>query len=244
MEDVKNIKTVGILGGMGPEATVDLMRRIIAHTSAEDDIDHVHCLVDQNPQVPSRIKVLLEGGNVSPGPCMSGMAKGLERGGADFLCIACNTAHNWYGEIADAVSVPVLNMIEIAARDAAGSLKIQSKPASLHRAGILASPAVRLTGLYEAPCHANGLEAIYADPDFEGELLGVIRAIKSGDTGENIRKRLAAVVRHMEEKGADVLIVACTELGVVGLDANVPLVDAADALAMEIVQKAGGKLMP
>lgn len=60
-------KTAGILGGMGPEATVDLMRRIIAHTDARDDVDHVRCIVDNNPKVPSRIKALLEGDGISPG---------------------------------------------------------------------------------------------------------------------------------------------------------------------------------
>ena len=84
----------GILGGMGPEATVDLMHRIIAHTDARDDIDHVRCIVDNNPKVPSRIKALLEGGGESPAPCMADMGRRLEAWGADFLCIACNTAHN------------------------------------------------------------------------------------------------------------------------------------------------------
>ena len=64
-------KIAGIIGGMGPEATVDLMQRVIHFTKAKDDIDHVHCVVDNNPQVPSRIKALLEGGGVSPGPCMA-----------------------------------------------------------------------------------------------------------------------------------------------------------------------------
>ena len=143
-------KTAGILGGMGPEATVDLMRRIIAHTDARDDADHVRCIVDNNPKVPSRIKALLEGGGVSPGPCLADMARRLEAWGADFLCMACNTAHNYYGEVRAAVGIPVLNMVELTARAA-------SELAPGGAAGILASPAVRLTGLYEGPCAALGL---------------------------------------------------------------------------------------
>lgn len=109
-------KTAGILGGMGPEATVDLMRRIIAHTDARDDVDHVRCIVDNNPKVPSRIKALLEGDGISPGPCLADMARRLEAWGADFLCMACNTAHMYYGEVKAAVTIPALNMIELAAR--------------------------------------------------------------------------------------------------------------------------------
>ncbi|RLB91348.1 MAG: aspartate racemase RacD, partial [Deltaproteobacteria bacterium] len=85
-------KIVGILGGMGPEATVDLMQRIISLTPALDDIDHIRCIVDNNPKVPSRIKAIIEGDGEDPGPCMADMGRRLESWGADFLVIACNTA--------------------------------------------------------------------------------------------------------------------------------------------------------
>ncbi len=227
------MRTCGILGGMGPEATIDLMRRIVAHTRAQDDADHVHCLVDNNPQVPSRIKVLLEGGTVSPGPCMAAMGRGLEAQGADFLCIACNTAHNWRDEVARAVNIPVLDMIALAAAEAA-------RRAPKARAGILASPAVRLTGRYEAPCRGQGLEPVFADEAEEARLLGVIRAIKAGRTGDDVRADLKRVVENVLNKGAGVLIAACTELGVIGVEAPVPVVDAADALAAAIVLEGAG----
>ncbi|WP_301204579.1 aspartate/glutamate racemase family protein [uncultured Desulfovibrio sp.] len=227
------MRTCGILGGMGPEATIDLMRRIVAHTRAQDDADHVHCLVDNNPQVPSRIKVLLEGGTVSPGPCMAAMGRGLEAQGADFLCIACNTAHNWRDEVARAVNIPVLDMIALAAAEAA-------RRAPKARAGSLASPAVRLTGLYEAPCRGQGLEPVFADEAEEARLLGVIRAIKAGRTGDDVRADLKRVVENVLNKGAGVLIAACTELGVIGVEAPVPVVDAADALAAAIVLEGAG----
>ncbi len=227
------MRTCGILGGMGPEATIDLMRRIVAHTRAQDDADHVHCLVDNNPQVPSRIKVLLEGGTVSPGPCTAAMGRGLEAQGADFLCIACNTAHNWRDEVVRAVNIPGLDMIALAVAAAA-------RRAPKARAGILASPAVRLTGLYEAPCRGQGLEPVFADEAEEARLLGVIRAIKAGRTGDDVRADLKRVVENVLNKGAGVLIAACTELGVIGVEAPVPVVDAADALAAAIVLEGAG----
>lgn len=229
------MRTCGILGGMGPEATIDLMHRVVAHTRAGDDADHVHLLVDNNPQVPSRIKVLLEGGDVSPGPCLAGMARGLEAQGADFLCIACNTAHNWLGEVAKAVNIPVLDMVALATAEAA-------RHAPGGKVGILASPAVRLTRLYEEPCKSFGVEPLFADPGEEARLLGVIRAVKAGHTDEAVRADLARVVEHMRAKGADVLIAACTELGVLGVEAPVPVVDAADALACAIVRLGGAAL--
>lgn len=241
MAEARTVKTAGIIGGMGPEATIDLMRRIVAHTKAGDDADHVHCLVDQNPKIPSRIKVLLEGGDVSPGPCMAGMAKRLEEGGADFLCIPCNTAHNWYGEVAASVQVPVLNIIEIASE--AASEKLGGLQSVRSKVGILASPAVRLTHLYEEPCSKNGLVPLYADKDMENQLLEIIKRVKAGDAGAKTQEMYAEVVRHMEKRGAQALIVACTELGILDINTSLPVVDAADALAVAIVREAGAELV-
>ena len=106
-------KTVGIIGGMGPEATVDLMQRIIRLTPARDDIDHIRCIVDNNPKVPSRIKAIIEKTGEDPGPCMADMGRRLENAGADFLVIACNTAHYYYDAVQKAVSIPVINLIEL-----------------------------------------------------------------------------------------------------------------------------------
>ena len=102
---------VGILGGMGPEATVDLMRRVIAATPARDDCDHLHMIVDCNPDVPSRIAALVEGTGENPAPELARMAQRLETAGAGMLAIACNTAHAYADDIRAAVSVRLATVI-------------------------------------------------------------------------------------------------------------------------------------
>src|SRR5258707_1358760 len=86
-------RVVGIIGGMGPEATVDLMRRVIAKTPADDDQDHVHLIVESNPKIPSRIAHLIDGTGTDPTPELIRIAVNLQRAGADALAIPCNTAH-------------------------------------------------------------------------------------------------------------------------------------------------------
>ena len=135
----KNEKIVGIIGGMGPEATVDLMQRIIRLTPALDDIDHIRCIVDNNPKVPSRIKAIIEGDGEDPSPCMADMGRRLETFGADFLVIACNTAHYYYAAVQKAVNIPVINMIDIVSHHVKTNFPEQDK------IGILASPAVAMT---------------------------------------------------------------------------------------------------
>jgi aspartate racemase len=230
----KQEKVAGILGGMGPEATVDLMRRIIRNTPAEDDIDHIRCIVDNNPKVPSRIKALIEGTGENPAPAMADMARRLEAWGADFLCIACNTAHNYYQDICKAVDIPVLNMVNLTVDEA-----MEADPAT-GAIGILASPAVRITRLYEKALTRRGIETVYTDPEVEEALLDIIRRVKKGDTGREVRQALAAVVCNLRGKGVRTAIVACTELGVImeGETYEITMVDAAEVLAKAVVRQA------
>ena len=232
---MKEERVVGILGGMGPEATVDLMRRIIANTDAKDDMDHIRCIVDNNPKVPSRIKALFEGGGESPAPSMVDMAKRLEAWGAECLAIACNTAHHYYPDVQRAVAIPVLNMIELTAVQA-----VRQNP-GCKRVGILATPATRLTRLYSDVLDTLGVETVYPEPEFENRLLQVIKAVKAGDTGVQIRREFAEIVASLGKNRVDVAIIGCTELGIICEEYPIPVIDAAEVLARELIQFARGK---
>ncbi len=229
-------KIVGILGGMGPEATVDLMQRIIRLTPATDDIDHIRCIVDNNPKVPSRIKAIIEGDGEDPGPCMADMGKRLETWGADFLVIPCNTAHFYYDAVNQAVSIPVLHLIDLVVE------KVKKTYPQSQRVGILASPAIRITGLYQKRLAPLGIEPVYPDQKHQEILFKVIKDVKAGNTGEDVLERYKAVCRNLMSRQAGHAIVACTELS--ALEGPLPMdtMDAAELLAMEIVDVIkGGK---
>lgn len=223
-------KVVGILGGMGPEATIDLMSRIIRLTPARDDIDHIRCIVDNNPKVPSRIKAIIEGTGESPAPCMAAMARNLEASGADFLVIPCNTAHYYHRDVQDAVRVPVINLIELTVEAVLSSFP------DVKKIGLLASPAVRMTGLYENVLSPMGLEVVYPLRMDEERLFSVIRDVKAGAADSKTREVLAEIVAGVRAAGAEVGVIACTELSVVNDVAfPLPMFDASDILAREIV---------
>jgi aspartate racemase len=225
-------KIVGILGGMGPEATVDLMQRIIRLTPALDDADHIRCIVDNNPKVPSRIKAIIEGDGEDPGPCMADMGRRLETWGADFLAIACNTAHYYYDAVQQAVSIPVINLIDLVADHVNDNFPNQRK------IGILASPAVSMTGLYTQRFSRLGIEDVWPEPDHQASLLSIIRAIKKGNTGSNVRDDYKRVCQNLMQRGAEIALIACTELSALGGDLPLKSLDAAEILAMEIVRVA------
>lgn len=227
-------KVAGIIGGMGPEATVDLMARVIRATPALDDADHIRLLVDNNPKVPSRIKALIDGTGESPAPCLAEMARKLEAWGADFLAIPCNTAHHYYADVCAAVKIPVLNMIELTAG------RVARENPGIRTVGILAAVAVLKTGLYEKAFGRRGVGVAYPPADAQSRLMAAIRTIKTGRYGAEEMGALKAAADRLAAENAQVLIVACTELSVIGhaLDPGIRIYDASQVLAEEIVKQA------
>ncbi|MGM0535873.1 MAG: aspartate/glutamate racemase family protein [Pseudomonadota bacterium] len=225
---------VGVLGGMGPDATVAFMQRVIDATPAEDDVDHVHLLVDNNPKVPSRIKALIDGDGENPGPAIADMARRLEQAGAAFLVMPCNTAHHYWQYAQDAVAIPVWHIVELTLDTIACRI-----PGA--RVGMLCSPALRRIGLYEGVAEARGLSLVY--PDDEEAVLEVIRAVKRGEGRDpDTLALLARAADNLKARGADVLVLACTELSVIddALDGSLPVVDSVRVLAEQVVAAAEG----
>ncbi len=218
---------------MGPEATVDLMQRIISLTPATDDSDHIRCIVDNNTKVPSRIKAIIEGQGEDPGPCMANMGRRLETWGADFLVIACNTAHHYYPAVQEAVDIPVIHLPGLVTDHL---LRHHTDHKDI---GILASPAVAMTQLYTQRFSPHGLTEVWPDHGVQEQMLKVIKSVKSGDYGPKVVDSYKDICRHLTEQGASLGIVACTELSALcnAQDSELPMptVDAAQVLAQEIV---------
>ncbi|HDZ73300.1 MAG TPA: aspartate/glutamate racemase family protein [Aurantimonas coralicida] len=222
-------RRIGILGGMGPEATVLLMSRLIAATPASDDSDHLPLMVDMNPQVPSRIAHLMEGRREDPGPVLAGMAAGLQRSGAQALVMPCNTAHFYAPVIRDAVSIPFLDMVEISVEQAA------QKVGRGGSVGILGSPALRQVGIFDRALARHGCKAVYATD--QDALLSAIREIKRAGPSVTARETLAAASCDIATQGAAVQLVACTEFSLITEAAadHAPVIDTLDVLVQAML---------
>lgn len=201
------MRRVGILGGMGPEATILIMQKLLANVTAHDDADHIPVIVDQNPQVPSRISHLLEGRGEDPGPTLADMAQRLVAGGAQALAMPCNTAHHYAPFIRAAVDVPFLDMIALSVTYA------EKLAGSGQKVGILASPAVRKVGLFDGPLAELGLTALY--PKDEDAMLAAIRMIKSQGKNDKSCAILRAASEELLAHGAQVQMIACTEFSLI-----------------------------
>lgn len=215
-------KTAGVLGGMGPDATVDFMAKVIAATPASDDQDHAHLLVDQNPHVPSRQLALLEAG-ADPGPAMAEMARKLEQAGADFLVMPCNTAHAYAPAIESAVTIPLVSIIDVTVAACDG----------FDAVGVVATAGCLEAQLYQDALAEAGIEPVLPDATETAEISRLVTEIKGGNQGADVRERMEAVAAALVGRGARALIAACTEIPLVLKETgvNVPLFSSTDVLA-------------
>lgn len=202
-------KVVGIIGGMGPLATVDLFRRIIAATPVRTEQDHLHILIDNDPSIADRT-LAIEGTGPSPLPGMVAVARRLVGAGAELLAMPCNTAHYWYDDLSDAARVPVLHMIRLTARAAATHLP------RVTRFGLLATTGTVKTGLYEAFFREQGREILVPTLQQQRDLVMAAvygeDGIKAGRLDGPPRERADLAIAALVARGAEAIILGCTEL--------------------------------
>ncbi len=230
-------KIVGVIGGMGPEATVDFMQHVIKFTKANEDNDHVRLVVDSNSKIPSRIKALYEKSGPSSSPAICDSAKRLEAYGVDFLVMPCNTAHYYYDDIINCVKIPMLNILDITVS------AITNNPTSIKKVGLLATTATVKMGIYASRLEKAGIELILPDEEHQARVLSLINDIKAGKTGQESCLELKFLAEYLKNCGAQAVILGCTELGIVAkLEIDIKLVDGVTELAKATVLEVKGEL--
>ena len=232
MEETR--KAIGIIGGMGPLATADLFEKIILHTRASCDQEHLRVYIDSNTHIPDRTAALLSGG-ADPTPELVSSARGLERQGAGVLIMPCNTAHNFYDAVQAAVEVPVLHMIRLTAQALTGR--------GIKTAGLLATDGTVQTGIYQRTFAGTGVELLTPEEADQRAVMEMIyRGVKAGRRDYDPSAARGAM-EALLARGAETLILGCTELPLAaelyGLD--FPFTDPTLELALGAIRFAGGE---
>jgi aspartate racemase len=229
---------VGILGGVGPMATAYFMQRVIAMTDADRDQDHVDMLVWNHASIPDRTAYLLGDSDENPGPVMAEDARALERAGARFIAVPCNTARAFHDEVAAAVDIPVIDIVEETVTAARAAVP------GLTTLGILGTDGTLRSEAYHRAAEAVGLTPVVPDDDVQKDVMSMIYdGVKAGMPVE--RDRFDAAVEHLRAKGAEAVVLGCTELSILRTDLRVTdtdVVDSLDALAARTILLAGGRL--
>ncbi|MCK5594749.1 aspartate/glutamate racemase family protein [bacterium] len=231
-------KVIGIIGGMGPAATSDLLSKIIELTKAKKDQDHIHVIVDNNSKIPDRTQAIFNDGE-SPLPALIESGKMLERAQSDFIIIPCNTAHFFYDELKRHLKIPIVHIIREVAR------KIHKEFPNIRKVGLLSTRGTIKVGLYQKELRGFGVEVIKPDEkaqDMIAEAIFGREGIKSGYLEGKSKKLIYNAIDNLINKGAELIIGGCTEIPlVVDLKTvSLPFVSSNQALAESAVKTAKG----
>lgn len=221
----------GVLGGMGPAATVHFMARVQALSGALRDQDHVRLIVDLNPRVPDR-NAASAGKGDSPESVLAAMTEGLERAGAEFIVMPCNAAHAHAAAIKAATRLPFFSIIEETANEVSRL--------GATTAGILAAGACLEASLYQDALIARGIEPVVPHAAAQDAFMALLYRIKAGDLDAEVGAGMRALADALIEAGAEAVIAGCTEIPLVlgADDIAVPLIDSTDALARATIAAA------
>nr|USU31165.1 amino acid racemase [Methylobacterium sp. OTU13CASTA1] len=227
---------LGVLGGMGPMATVDFMGKVVRNTPAACDQDHIRMIVCSAADIPDRTAAIL-GEGPDPFPAMRDTLRRLEAAGARRIAIPCNTAHRWHAALQAETSLPILHIVDAVADALAGGMG--------DRIGVLATRGTIAAGIYRERLAARGFTCRTPDAAGQAEVTRAIRLVKAGHSAKaghlaEAHTILAGQAEALMAAGCSRIVMACTEIPVALASVEGPLgtalVDATEALARACVQ--------
>lgn len=232
-------KTIGILGGMGPDATCVLFDRIIKFTNAKCDRDHIRVIIDNNPKIPDRTSAIL-GKAISPVPELVKTATNLQNSGADFIVIPCITSHYFFEEIQKEVKIPIVNALEITKE------YIDEKYSYIDKIGVIATSGTVKTNLFQNLLRDK--EVVLPTEEEQNKYVMEIiygkEGVKAGYRSGRLKDYLAEIVEKLKNRGAKAIIAGCTEISIVlsQSDIDIPLIDPLTIMAEKSVLIAKGTI--
>lgn len=230
-ENAPASRIVGILGGMGPAATVDFYDKLVRATPARDDQDHLRVVIWADPTVPNR-HAALAGEGEDPEPWLRRGVRALVGSGADLLVCPCNTAHAFLPPIATEERIELVSIIDAA---------VDEIPREAARqVGLLVADGARESGLYQSALRERGMEPVLPSRQAQQDLMRTIYRVKAEADPASTVRELVPVLDELADVGVDTVVVGCTELSTVvdRLRTSLTLVDASQALARRTVLRA------
>lgn len=223
-------KTLGVLGGMGPMATVQFYRLLTSRTKALHDEEHLNIIITSRADTPDRTDYIMGKSDRSPLPAMIADAKTLEAAGAGLIAIPCNTACHFHAELQDAVSIPILDIVR--------ETSYHVSKRGFHRAAVLATDGTLKTGSYRRALAEVGVDAVEPDPETQSLISEIIYDyVKAGKEGGEVL--FVKVAERMFSRGCDCLILGCTELPLAA-PSDTNIIDSLEVLAYRAIVKCGG----
>ena len=232
-----NEKTIGILGGMGPEATLDCFAKIIKNTPTKKDQEHLRVIIDSNPKIPDRPAAIIGKGE-SPVPALIHGCRCLQLAGADFIIIPCVTAHFFLEEIRREVKLPILSILDVVTET------IVREYPQITNVGLLAITATINSGLFQKRLAADNIQTLVPDEVGQSTVMAAVADIKKTQPARSraqITADLIATAEGLVSRGARGIVAGCTEIPLALKPEHlaVPCFDALTILARAAIFEAG-----
>lgn len=233
---------LGVVGGVGPAATVDFLDKVVRNTPGTRDQDHLRLLVEQNPQIPDRTEHLV-GDGMDPTLALYATCKKLQAGEADLIAIPCNTAHAFVAAIQSELDIPIMNMLTVTVKH------IRELFPQLRKVGLLATDGTVSSGVYKRALEDHGLLEVVPSPPLQARVMNAIygpQGVKAGFTTGQAVADVDAAIEELAAQDVEVIVLGCTELPLLLPEAervttsgkHVTLVDPTDILARRCVSAA------
>ncbi|MCP1103161.1 aspartate racemase [Aequitasia blattaphilus] len=229
-------KKLGVIGGMGPEATSYFYEEVIAHTKAHTDQEHINMVILSHATMPDRTKAILTGKSEVLIEKLVKDAKILEKLGVANIGIPCNTSHYFFDQVQQEVAIPIIHMPRESVKSAIRSFD------NVRKIGIMGTDGTIEAGVYHKECESLGVLPVSPSKERQKDVMSLIYDdIKSGKKGD--KKKFNRAFEELVTKGCDVVILACTELSVFkrNFDVSERCIDAMDTLIYESIVRSGAK---
>lgn len=198
--------TLGVLGGMGPLATADFMRKVIELTPAQTESEHIPLVLISAPDIPDRVAPIMTGQGASPLPALLARRRILEQSGARAFAMPCNTAHHWEKELVEGSSIPFISIVDAALAALAKSIL---KGAGV---GVIGTAATLKSGFYQKRLEDAGYKPMLPDAVIQSDAIlpgiALVKKNRLADAEPLFRRALDALLG----RGAETVLLACTEV--------------------------------
>jgi aspartate racemase len=228
-------KEIGVIGGLGPMATAYYIELVVRMTEAKYDREHVPMIIYNRPYIPDRTEFILGKSKESPLDAMVSIGKTLVSLGAEYIAIPCITAHYFYQELTGNISVPVINMI--------GETADYLKANNIEKVGIMATDGTIHSGFFEAELISRGIKVVIPGENCQKKVMSIIYDDIKANRPFNL-DNFRAVETELKERGAQVIILGCTELSLIKRDGKTGpgFIDAMEILAKRTIELSGAAL--
>lgn len=207
------MKRLGVIGGLGPMATALFMKMVIEMTDAENDQEHIEMIVYNCPQIPDRTKYILGTSTQNPAPKLIELGKKLEEEGVWLIAVPCITANYFYAELTTKIKTPIIDIIS--------EVCTYLTDRNIHCAGLMATSGTIASGLFQKAFEASGCTLIMPEEAGQEDVMYVIYENVKANRPVEV-DRFNRVAEHLRSAGAEVILLGCTELSVVGENHRIP----------------------